>query len=129
MHKSRLSMVLIDCAPDGFERGNEFWSAALGKPVMRTEDERYTTLKGRVGGDGGVYLALQRVPKEERAYHLDIETDDVEREVARLTRLGATVKARIREHVVMVAPTGHPFCVVKVYRKDFDADATSWPDE
>lgn len=59
--------------------------------------------------------------------HLDIETDDVEREVARLERLGARVKARIREHVVMVAPSGHPFYVVPVYRTDFPEHATEWP--
>jgi predicted enzyme related to lactoylglutathione lyase len=129
MHKSRLSTLLIDCTPEDFERGNEFWSRALGKPVMRTDDERYTSLKGRVGGDGGLYVALQRVPPQERAYHVDIETDDVEREVARLSRLGAKVKARIHEHVVMVAPTGHPFCVVKVYRPDFTANAVSWTEE
>ena len=70
-------------------------------------------------------MVLQRVPAEERALHLDIETDDVEREVARLRRLGATIKARIREHVVMLAPSGHAFCVVKVYRPDFDAGSIS----
>ena len=58
--------------------------------------------------------------------HLDIETDDVEREVARLEKLGARVKARIREHVVMVSPSGHAFCVVKVYRRDFPAKAGMW---
>jgi hypothetical protein len=38
--------------------------------------------------------------------HLDIETDNVEAEVKRLESLGARIKARIREHVVMVAPPG-----------------------
>jgi hypothetical protein len=122
-------MLFIDCAPEGFERGNEFWSAALGRPVMRSDDERYTSLRGRLGGEGGLVVGLQRVPQKERAYHLDIETDDVEREVARLTRLGAKVKARIREHVVMLAPTGHAFCVVRVYRPDFAANATTWKDD
>ena len=41
---------------------------------------RYTTLKGRVGGEGGPFVLLQRVPAEERAVHLDIETDDLEAE-------------------------------------------------
>jgi hypothetical protein len=58
--------------------------------------------------------------------HLDIETDDVEAEVARLERLGGRVKKRIRNHVVMEAPSGHPFCVVPVYREDFPAKATVW---
>jgi predicted enzyme related to lactoylglutathione lyase len=128
MHKSRLSTMFIDCAPEDFERGMQFWSAALGKPVMRNDDERYATLKGRVGAAGGIYVGLQRVAADERAIHVDIETDDVEREVARLEGLGATVKARIREHVVMLAPSGHAFCVVKVYRPDFETGATTWND-
>jgi len=128
MHKSRLSTMFIDCAPEDFERAAQFWSAALGKPMMRTDDERYVSLRGRVGSAGGIYVGLQRVPAEERALHVDIETDDVEREVARLQGLGAEVKARIREHVVMVAPSGHAFCVVKVYRPDFETGATSWND-
>jgi len=128
MHRSRLSTVFIDCGPDGFDAGVSFWSGALGKQVMPV-NESYRTLRGRVGGAGGPYVGLQRVPAEERAVHLDIETDDIEREVARLERLGARVKARIRGHVVMVAPSGHPFCVVSVHRPDFAEHSTLWPYE
>ena len=64
---------------------------------------------------------------EERAIHLDIETDDVAAEVARLERLGARVKARIRQHVVMEAPSGHAFCVIPARRGDWPARATEWP--
>lgn len=126
MHKSRLSTVVIDCAEEEFERDLSFWSAALGKEAIADANPRYTTLRGRVGGEGGPYLLLQRVPAAERAVHLDIETDDVEAEVARLSKLGATVKARIRSHVVMAAPSGHVFCVVEVHRKDFPAKAATW---
>ena len=126
MHQSRLSTVVIDCAEDDYERGLNFWSGALGKESVPTDGPRYTSLRGRVGGEGGPYVLLQRVPKEERAIHLDIETTDVEAEVARLEKLGARVKARISQHVVMQAPTGHAFCVVPVYRKDFPAKAASW---
>jgi hypothetical protein len=129
MHRSRLSTIFIDCDPTKFERGIEFWSSALGKPALPHEDPRYSSLKGRIGGDGGPYIALQRVPSEERGMHLDIETDDIEREVARLQRLGATIKARIREHVVMQSPSGQPFCVVHVHRPDFQAHSTLWQDE
>jgi predicted enzyme related to lactoylglutathione lyase len=129
MHRSRLSTVLVDCDPESFERGVQFWSGALGKAAIPMEDPRYVSLKGRVGGDGGLYVALQRVPGEERGMHIDIETDDIEREITRLRRLGATIKARIRGHVVMCSPSGHPFCVVPVYRPDFEANATVWNDE
>ena len=126
MHRSRLTSVVIDCAEADFARGTAFWSAALGKPPM-PRNERFVGLRGRVGGAGGAYVGLQRTTREERGLHLDVETDDVEAEVARLERLGARVKARIRRHVVMEAPSGHAFCVVPVQRQDFPAGATEWP--
>ena len=127
MHRSRLSTVVIDCSDAEFERDVAFWSRALGKHPIPDESPRYVSLRGRVGGEGGPYVLLQRVVKEERAVHLDIETDDVEAEVARLMRLGAAVKARIRNHVVMLAPSGHAFCVVPTGRRnDFPGDAPQW---
>jgi hypothetical protein len=126
MHRSRLSTILIDCDENTFEQDVGFWSSALGKEAIATEDPRYVSLKGRAGSAGGPYVVLQRATPEERAVHLDIETDDVEAEVQRLQRLGARVKARIRKHVVMVAPSGHAFCVVPVYRKDFPGNAREW---
>ena len=128
MHRSRLSTVVIDCAEGDAERSFDFWSQALGRaPLPAPDDPRYTSLRGRLGGDGGPIVLLQRVTAAERAIHLDIETDDVPAEVARLEKLGARVKARIRNHVVMEAPSGHPFCVVPVHRPDFPARAVEWP--
>ncbi len=126
MHRSRVSTVVIDCAEEGYERGVDFWSRALGREPLPTDGPRYTSLRGRAGGDGGVFVLLQRVPKDELAIHLDIETDDVEAEVGRLEKLGARVKARIGRHVVLEAPTGHAFCVVPVHRNDFPAKASTW---
>lgn len=126
MHRSRLTTVLIDCAEKSFERGTEFWGAALGKAVL-PRDQRYATLKGRVGGEAGIIVGFQRIPGEEQAIHLDIETDDVDAEVARLEKLGARVKRRVRRHVIMEAPSGHAFCVVPVRRGDFPSGATEWP--
>jgi len=128
MHRSRLSTVVIDCPESDSERGFEFWSQALGRDLLPDPNgTRYTSLRGRVGGDGGPIVLMQRVSAAERAVHLDIETNDVEAEVTRLEKLGARVKARIRNHVVMEAPSGHPFCVVPVHRPDFPARATEWP--
>ncbi len=128
MHRSRLSTVLIDCAEEDWDRGLVFWSEALGRELVPEEGDapRYVNLRGRVGGEGGPYVLLQRVPAEERAVHLDIESDDVEAEVSRLEKLGARVKARISNHVVMTAPTGHAFCVVPKHPGDFEAGARSW---
>ena len=126
MHRSRLSTVVIDCTEDDFERDVAFWSGAFGKQTLPAEMPRYVSLRGRVGGEGGPFVLLQRVSRPERAVHLDIETDDVEAEVTRLEVLGARVKARIRNHVVMTAPSGHAFCVVPAHRGDFPGDAAEW---
>jgi catechol 2,3-dioxygenase-like lactoylglutathione lyase family enzyme len=120
--------VVIDCDEADFERSVAFWSRVLGREAMPEQGPRprYVSLRGRVGGEGGPIVLLQRVPVEERAIHLDVETDDVEAEVARLAALGARVKARIRRHVVMESPSGHAFCVVPVARPDFPAKAAAW---
>jgi hypothetical protein len=128
MHRSRLSTIVIDCAKEDSDASFAFWSAALGREAIASNSPIYTSLRGRLGGDGAPIVLLQRVPAAERAVHLDIETDDVEAEVTRLEKLGARVKARIRNHVVMTAPSGHPFCVVPASRGDFPAKAAVWED-
>jgi Glyoxalase-like domain len=129
MHRSRLASIVIDCARDDADRSFEFWSRALGREAIPFGNPIYSSLRGRIGGEGGAYVLLQRVPAAERAVHLDIESDDVEAEVTRLEKLGARVKARIRNHVVMEAPSGHAFCVVPANRSDFAATAKVWDDE
>ncbi len=97
MHRSRLSTIVIDCNDAAFERDAKFWSDAFGRALMPDEqDPRYTTLKGRVAGEGSPFVLLQRVPADETAVHLDIETDNLEAEVKRLEGLGARLKARVR---------------------------------
>ena len=44
------------------------------------------------------------------------ETDDIEAEVARLEKLGAKRIAKVHTWVVMQAPTGQRFCVVRPQR-------------
>ncbi len=57
---------------------------------------------------------MQRVDHPSRV-HLDIETDDIAAEVARLERW-----------TVMEAPSGQRFCVVNPQRPDFAEGANSW---
>ena len=126
MHRSRLSTLVIDLSSDAFDAGADFWGSALGQErVIR--NERFESLKGRLGGEGGLFIGIQRGMDDAQKFHVDIETDDVEAEVRRLEVLGAKVKERIRNHVVMRAPSGHTFCVIPVARGDFDGNATTWP--
>jgi len=72
-----------------------------------------------------ISIQIQRVDHESRV-HLDIETDDIPAEVVRLEKLGATVDQKLERWVVMRAPSGQRFCVVRVQRDGFSKDANSW---
>ncbi|MBO9718296.1 MAG: VOC family protein, partial [Pseudoxanthomonas sp.] len=58
--------------------------------------------------------------------HLDIETDDIEAEVARLEKLGARKVAFVKRWWVMEAPSGHRFCVVRQQREPFGPHLNRW---
>lgn len=81
MHRSRLSTLLIDVPTHRAESSAAFWSAALGVQGRNPPGEpQFTTLHGAIPG---LVTAVQSVDDEAR-YHVDIETDDVAAEVARL---------------------------------------------
>lgn len=62
--------------------------------------------------------------------HLDIETDDIEAEVARLGALGAREVSRPHDArwVVMQVPTGQRFCVVRMKYPGKGVPANTWGD-
>jgi len=64
--------------------------------------------------------------RHESRVHIDIEADDIDAEVARLTGLGATVVERLERWVVMQAPTGQRFCIVRVQRPGVPKNAKQW---
>ena len=80
MHRSRLTRVVIDLTSEDFESSATFWSAAPGQDRV-VKNERYESLKGRLGGVGGPLVGLQRGVDDAQRLHLDIETDNVEAEV------------------------------------------------
>lgn len=126
MHKSQLAGFIIDCQTDDLEVAAEFWSQALGLEAVQEDDpaeSAYMLLKTR---PEEVHIEVQKVDHPSRV-HLDIETDDIEAEVARLEKLGAKRVADIRRWVVMEAPTGQRFCVVRPIRANFERDAKNWP--
>lgn len=125
MHKSQLAGFIIDCQTDDIDRAATFWSAALG---LNTEidpdpDESvYCHLKTQ---PEEVHIEVQKVDHASRVLR-DIETDNIEAEEARLENLGARRIANIRRWVVMEAPTGQCFCVVRPQRANFDHAANPW---
>lgn len=125
MHHSRLCSMQIDCNVSDIDEAARFWAAALGRPVdmdhpgSRDKYRQLATLPDEP------MVQLQRVEHESRV-HLDIGTDDIEAEVARLEKIGATVFKRFERWVVMQAPTGQRFCVVRVQRPGFAENANRW---
>ncbi|MCW8808021.1 MAG: VOC family protein [Rhodanobacter sp.] len=126
MHHSRLSSIVIDCEVDNLDAATRFWSQALGKPVASADqdgDGRYAEL--RTTADEPIIL-LQKVEHASRV-HLDIETDDLEAEAARLEQLGARRVALVRDRWwVMQAPSGHRFCVIQPQRQTFGPHLNRW---
>ncbi|HEY7852006.1 MAG TPA: VOC family protein [Caulobacteraceae bacterium] len=125
MHRSRLCAVLIDCNTSDVDEAARFWGEALGRPV----DDNHPGTRGDYRmletPPGEPIVQIQRVEHESRV-HLDIETDDIPAEVARLETLGAAVVRRLDRWVVMQAPTGQRFCVVRVQRPAFPENTNSW---
>lgn len=109
MHRYRFYGLFVDSPREQVDASIAFWSQALGATV-EAEDESYTVLRGAIDG---ISLEVQGVDDTAR-YHVDIETDDVDAEAARLIALGATEVARPHSWRVLRAPGGHLLCVVSV---------------
>ena len=125
MHRSRLSTYVIDCNGADLRTATEFWSTALGRKVISFDqdgDGKYAELET---AREEPLLLLQRVDHDPRI-HLDIETDDLDAEVARLEQLGATRIALVKRWWVMQAPTGHRFCVVRKQCEELAERGNAW---
>lgn len=125
MHYSRLCAALIDCRTSSVGEAAHFWSEALGRAV----DHKHAGSRGNYlmleTPPGEIIVQIQRVGHDSRV-HLDIETDDIPAEVVRLEKLGAKVVERLERWIVMEAPTGQRFCVVRVQRPGFPKNANRW---
>jgi predicted thioesterase/predicted enzyme related to lactoylglutathione lyase len=128
MHRSRLAGFIIDCRTDDLEGAVDFWSRALGLPRKAQQDANQPNYVTLDADSRDLYMEVQKVDHDSRV-HLDIESTDIEAEVARLERLGARRVANIRTWVVMEAPTGQRFCVVRGNRERVAAVGNRWDGE
>ncbi len=126
MHKSRLGTLVIDCETDDLDEAAQFWGAALGCRVLARNAEPGDAIYRQLETDPSQpKMLVQKVGHPGRV-HLDIETDDIEAEVARLERLGAKKVEKVRNLQVLEAPSGQRFCVVPPQRSDFADKANAW---
>jgi len=125
MHRSKLSTFVLDCQTDDVTGAATFWGGALGLPVRKPENDA-DLYRDLVTEAPAPVLMVQAVKHPSRI-HLDIETDDIEAEVARLEALGARRVEFVKRWWVMEAPTGQRFCVVNPQRGQLSEDANTWP--
>jgi hypothetical protein len=125
MHYSRLCAVLVDCNTSNVDEATLFWSQALGRAIDTKHPGSRGNYRMLATPPDELIVQIQRVDHDSRA-HLDIETDGIPAEVARLEELGAKVVDRLPRWVVMQAPTGQRFCIVRVQRPGFPKNASRW---
>ena len=125
-HRSRLAGFIIDCQTDTMDAAATFWSRALGVSIA-DPDAGDGTSEYQMFGDtpGDLHIEVQKVDHASRV-HLDIESDDIDAEAARLEALGAKKVAFVKRWWVMEAPTGQRFCVVKMRHPERGAAPNAW---
>ncbi len=126
MHKSKLAGFIIDCQTADLDGAANFWGQALGMAVRALSPDEADLYKRLVDDQYGLNIEVQTVQHQSRV-HLDIETDNIEAEVQRLEALGAKRVKNVKRWVVMEAPTGQRFCVVRASSPNFEQIATEWP--
>jgi hypothetical protein len=109
-HYSWLFKVVFDVPPTEHDRELAFWNAAVGQPLTRFE--RHPEYHGAMlpGQDFG--LLIQRLGQGQARVHVDIHTDDLPAEVARLEELGAERAGQAHSWQLMRDPAGLVFCVI-----------------
>ncbi|HEX7678658.1 MAG TPA: VOC family protein, partial [Thermoanaerobaculia bacterium] len=109
------------------DRAADFWSRALGRRA-RPDPDNDPLYRVLSSGAAEPILLVQKVEHDSRI-HLDIEADDLEAEVARLEKLGATRIKFVKRWWLMQAPTGQVFCVINPQRGPLAGkpNANEWP--
>lgn len=107
-----ISNVCIDT--NDLAGGTAFWQAVTGYQVASSDEG---TVYLEAPDKSGVGLSLQVVPElraGKNRLHLDLSTDDLAGEVARIRALGATEVQRFDDGgwVVLADADGNQFCVV-----------------
>ncbi len=125
-HRSRLAGFIIDCNVDDLDAAAKFWSGALGATIADPDagdGEAEYQMFGDTPGD--LHIEVQKVAHPSRI-HLDIESDNIDAEAARLEALGAKKIAFVKRWWVMEAPTGQRFCIVRMKAPERGAKPNEW---
>ena len=123
-HYSRVLKVVIDAPPELHDEELAFWEGAVGQELPEVYSAEY---HGALLHGSDLMLLMQRLQSGGPRVHLDIHTDDVDAEVARLEGLGAKRVQRVQTWWVMLDPAGLPFCVLPISPGSLNEDnARRW---
>ena len=123
-HYSRVLKVVIDAPPSLHDRELAFWQGALGQELPEIYSAEY---HGAILHGSDLMLLMQRLESGAARVHLDIHTDDLDAEVARLERLGAKRVQKVKTWWVMQDPAGLLFCVLPLSPGSLnDENAQRW---
>lgn len=123
-HYSRLSKIVIDVPEYFHDRELSFWQGAMGQEFARYEHHPEYHGTDLHGHDLG--MLVQRIGGGQSRMHVDIHTDDLEAEVARLEALGAKREFQPHSWWVMSDPAGLLFCVIPHDGEFTDENAQRW---
>ena len=120
--------MLVDHPTESYDASAAFWAAARGSGRSGDVSHPDDPYDSPDPPGGGLNLELQRTGSGTPSrVHLDIETDDVPAEIARVEGLGARMVDRHDDYAVLADPGGLLFCVVpRQTGTEFDAHATTW---
>lgn len=123
-HRSLITTIVVDVPSEQHADEVAFWSGATGATLRQLTHAEYHGARL----SPTLVLLVQQLGDGAPRVHVDIHTDDIDAEVARLAALGATVVDRVDDWVVMHDPAGLPFCVVRAQPGTLDGpDAREWP--
>jgi Glyoxalase-like domain len=112
-HRSRLVQICVDVPAPRCDAESAFWQEATGWAEEPVDAPEFRRLVHRA--ESPVQLLVQRLGSDDGAEraraHLDLGTDDVAAEVARVEALGARVLDRREGITVLRDPLGLSFCV------------------
>jgi len=123
MHRILLREVIIDAPSKHVDAVTAFWAGALDATPHPVPGEPFVALRDAAALP---HVATQDIGSDDvPRFHLDLETDDLEAEIARLEGLGATVRTRYDDYAVMADPVGLLFCLLPPVSEEFETRSTT----
>jgi hypothetical protein len=119
-HYSRLTKIVIDVPQEVHDEELAFWQGAMGQ--VFTHLQAHPEYHGADLHGHNLGMLVQRIGGGQSRMHVDIHTDDLDAEVARLETLGAKREFKSFSWWVMSDPAGLLFCVIPDNSGDFSEE-------